>query len=333
MRKLRFKIYLLLAAIIITVLSGSAGSAYAAETVFIGGFPAGFIINSQGAEVVGICEVYSEQGILSPSRAAGLKVGDLVTGLNGSKVNAASDIEKALRGFKGDTTNIEIYRDGEVFNLTITPLKDSGSGKYKIGLFVRDSMTGIGTVTYVKKDSLRFGALGHPVLNQQGELVPIEKSEVYLCSIVGVNKGQKGTPGELRGIIIKDKVIGTADKNTQSGLYGTINKNGAPLLKDALVMPVSSAAKPGKASVFTTISGTEAKEYSVSIVKVEKNDKQNKNLVIKITDNALLNTTGGIVQGMSGSPIVQDGKLVGAITHVFVNDPTRGFGILIENMI
>jgi stage IV sporulation protein B len=302
------------------------------EKVYIGGYAAGFIINTEGAEVVGLCDVFSGNTVISPSRQAGIIVGDLITGLNGYDVKGAIDIEKALKNYNGEKTNITLYREGKLLDLVITPVKDRGTGRYKIGLFIRDSMTGIGTMTYVKQKDLRFGALGHPVLNQNSELLKIENSEVYLCSIIGINKGLKGNPGELRGIFLKDELLGIADKNTTSGIFGYFNKK-SNLLTENKLIDVGSSAKPGKASIITTISGTEPKEYSISIIKVDDNDKQNKNLVIKITDNELLDTTGGILQGMSGSPIIQNGKLIGAVTHVFINDPTRGFGILIDKMI
>jgi len=330
MRKTKLNILLVIIGFILLFNTNYYASAEA-EKVYLGGYTAGFVINTAGAEVVGLCDVFSNDGVISPSKNAGITVGDIIVGLNGCQVKGALDIEKALVDFNGEQTNITIYRFGETVDLVISPKKDKGTGKYKIGLFIRDSMTGIGTVTYIKQD-LRFGALGHPVLNQNNELLKIDKSEVYLCNVIGINKGLKGKPGELRGIFLKDELLGIADKNTTSGLFGYFNKKSDILTEDRLIS-VGNSPKPGKASIITTISGTEPKEYSINIVKVDKNDKQNKNLVIKITDNTLLDNTGGIVQGMSGSPIIQDGKIIGAVTHVFINDPTRGFGILIDHMI
>jgi stage IV sporulation protein B len=332
MRKTKFNFILIVISFILLFSSNFQVLANS-EKVYIGGFPAGFIINTEGAEVVGICDVFTGDEIISPSKQAGVAIGDIVVGLNGFSIKGALDIESALKNYSGISTNITVIRSGQKFDLVISPAKETGTGKYKIGLFIRDSMTGIGTMTFIKQTDLRFGALGHPVLNQNNELVKIENSEVYLCSIIGVNKGLKGKPGELRGLFIKEQIIGVADKNTSSGIFGYFNEKSSILTEDKLIDVGLSTAKPGKAKILTTISGTEPKEYNINIVKVDKNDKQNKNLVIKITDQELLKETGGILQGMSGSPIIQNGKLIGAVTHVFINDPTRGFGILIDKMI
>lgn len=178
---------------------------------------------------------------------------------------------------------------------------------------------------------MRFASLGHAVADSTGKLMDVDKGSIFQCSIVNVVKGERGRAGELKGLFLNDKSIAAADTNCATGVYGNFNKSyDTSSLKS---MRIGEDAQPGKASIFTTIDGVSPKEYSVSIVKVDEGNKQNKNYVIKVTDKELLERTGGIVQGMSGSPIVQDGKLIGAVTHVFLNDPTRGYGISIANML
>ena len=196
---------------------------------------------------------------------------------------------------------------------------------------IRDSISGIGTVTYIEKGTLRFASLGHAVADNTGKLMNVEKGNIFQCSIVNVVKGERGRAGELKGLFLNDTSVAVADTNCVTGVYGNFNKNyDTSSLK---TMRIGESAQPGKASIYTTVDGVAPKEYSISIVKVDGGNKQNKNYVIKVTDKELLERTGGIVQGMSGSPIIQDGKLVGAVTHVFLNDPTRGYGINISNML
>lgn len=291
--------------------------------VYLGGMPAGFSMYTRGAYVVGISDVITENGLKSPAKDSGIKIGDVILSIDNFEINNANDIEIALRTY-GDKT-LSIKRLGEVNKIILTPAVDM-LGKQKLGVFVRDNVSGIGTVSFIDGD--RFASLGHPVIDENGEIMEIVKGEMFLCNISGYVKGERGKPGELRGVFVKNKVVAKIDKNLYCGVYGEIiNYNCSDLTKIEI-----GKAKMGDASIFTTIDGDKPKEYSISIIKVEDNDDC-KNFVIKINDKRLLNTTGGIIQGMSGSPIVQDGKLVGAVTHVFINDPMRGFGISIDNMI
>lgn len=214
----------------------------------------------------------------------------------------------------------------------VTPVKDRLTARYKIGVLIRDGVSGIGTVTYIEKESGRFGALGHAVAGEDRTNLKITDGVVYACSIVGVSKGVRGRAGELRGMFLSEKCIGNADKLSSVGIYGRKTEGySCAELKEATAS--SANVKPGKACIYSTVSGEIPQEYSVEIVKVDKSNRENKNYVVKITDEDLISQTGGIVQGMSGSPIVQNGSLVGAITHVFVNDPTRGYGIDISQML
>ena len=292
--------------------------------VYLGGMPAGFSLETKGARVVGICDVITNEGVKTPSKCADIRNGDVIIKINGEEVNDAKEVGESV---KSSTEHIiQIERQGETLIKNIIPAKDL-NGEYRLGVFIRDNICGIGTVTFIKNN--RIASLGHPVIGDNGELVKITGGEIYSCAITGCVKGEKGKAGELRGVFAKDKEIAKIDKNLDSGVYGE-------MLSDYDLSKLESIevgrAKIGTAYVKSTINGEESKLYKISIIKTD-NYSTNKNFVVRVDDEDLLSITGGIVQGMSGSPIIQDGKLVGAITHVFINDPTRGFGISIYNML
>lgn len=332
MRRLKTCALLFFAAVVLCVaFVGSAFNVAAKYTeVYLGGMPAGFTLSMGGAQIVGMCEVLTEGGVVCPAKKAELAVGDIICSLNGMKISSAADIDKALAA-AGEKTEIAYERDGKNMRATISPATDIASGRRKLGVLIRDSISGIGTVTYIQKETLRFGSLGHAVANENGELFGANNGNIFRCSIVGVVRGERGRAGELKGLFLNDSRVATADKNCDTGIYGTF-ADGYDFSKLNSV-EIGTEARPGRASIMTTVDGTTPKEYEVGIIKVDSGNKQNKNFVIKVTDESLLEITGGIVQGMSGSPILQDGKLIGAITHVFLNDPTRGYGIAIENML
>ena len=207
------------------------------------------------------------------------------------------------------------------------PEKDL-SGSYKIGLFIREDLNGLGTVTFLTDNGV-FASLGHPVSSENGEIYSLRSGDVYESSIVGINKAHRGQAGELKGIFIGSKPIGTITINTNVGLFGKLTKFN-PL---EYVKITVGQAKIGKAEILSTVDGVTPKKYEIEIVKIDNRIGNNKNYVIKVTDKELLSYTGGILQGMSGSPIIQGGKLVGAVTHVFINDSSRGYGIAINNML
>ena len=227
----------------------------------------------------------------------------------------------------GKAAMLTYTRAGEKLQTVIKPEKDA-LGKYKLGLFIRNFISGIGTLTYVKGNE--FTSLGHPILDENENMIEIIDGNLLNCTIMGVIKGERGKAGELKGVFLKNAPFATAEANTKTGIIGTMKEGEIERL--GLRKVEIGEAKVGSATVYTTVSGSEPKEYSMSIVKVDKDEKDNKNLVIKITDDELLSITGGIVQGMSGSPILQDGKIVGAVTHVFINDPERGFGVAVQNI-
>ncbi len=300
-------------------------TAYADQSqVYLGGMPAGFTLLTKGAHIVGIGDVITENGNLSPAKSADLRVGDIIYAIDGKEINNAIDMERVIGDSKEIVVSIE--RFGENIIKTVYPIKDL-SGKMRLGVFVKDNVNGIGTVTFINNG--RFASLGHPILDDSGKILSIRTGTVYNCQITGVIKGERGAPGELRGVFAKGKTVAKIDKNCSNGVYGNIEEDfDFTGLKKIKV----GAAKLGNAKIYTTINGCEPIEYSISIIKADY-DRDNRNFVIKINDKRILDVTGGIVQGMSGSPILQGDRLVGAVTHVFTNDPTRGFGISIDNML
>ena len=332
MQKLKNKLWLsLIAAVTFCAMLFMPVAAVAEETeVYLGGMPAGFTLGIGGAQIVGLCEVLTENGVRDPAGEAKLAVGDIIVSFRGVRIKNAADMDGVLAGYGGGGAEITIERSGERMQREISPVKDMASGRYRLGVLIRDSVSGIGTVTFVRKDG-RFGSLGHAVSAADGSPMEIDDGNIFSCSIVSVVRGERGRAGELKGLFLNDRQIATADKNCSVGIFGNMAKEydtgSRPLVS------VSDNAHPGSASIFATVDGVSPAEYRVSIIKVDADNRQNKNFVIKITDKALLKATGGIVQGMSGSPIVQDGKLVGAVTHVFLNDPTRGYGTSVSNMI
>ena len=320
------KILLLIILSFSIVLTSNFNFVYSEDVkYYLGGYPVGIELTTRGALVVGTCDVVAENGVDSPSKKIGISAGDRIMYIDSFEINDAFDIENAIK--TGGEKTVIIKRNDEIINCKLTPVKDM-TGCYKIGVFVKNGINGIGTITYFN-DRGDFASLGHPVfLNDK--IAEIKKGNLYFCSITGFVKGEYSKPGELKGVFIKDKIIGNIYKNQSNGVFGQLNqdycyKNMREVqLGDGLV---------GEAVIYTTINGTAPKEYSVSIIKVDSKEGSLKNYVIKVTDKELISQTGGIVQGMSGSPIMQSGKLIGAITHVFTNDPTRGFGISINNMI
>ncbi len=301
------------------------------KTVYVGGMSAGFTLKTGGAQVIGLSEVQTESGSVSPAKKAGLRTGDIIRKVGGIQIENLTDLNEIVNKSKGNPLIFEINRGNEELSLEVQPQKEKNSGKYKVGVLIRDSVSGIGTVTYIDKEG-RFGSLGHSVTGENHSEMQIYSGAVYECNIVSVCKGVRGKAGELRGMFLNDKQLGNAEKLCNCGIFGQISNE---FVVDELMSAVASsqAVTPGKAYIYSTVNGVSPKKYEIEIVKVDKNNRENKNFVLKITDEALISETGGIVQGMSGSPIIQKDKLVGAVTHVFLNDPTRGYGIDIERML
>lgn len=261
-------------------------------------------------------------------RQAGLLEGDTIVSIDENPVSSAQDIRRVLERADG-TVELEVLRDGKCRNLTVSPaVTDQGP---KLGVYLRQGITGVGTVTFYDPETGLFGALGHGVNSPEGDLVTMEQGLVYRASVLSVQKGESGDPGQLLGTITGEMPIGTLTGNTDRGIFGKTDKGWTG--EDMEICPAGEV-KTGPAVIRSTVRDSQVQEYSVEILKIYPSaGPAGRNMLLKVTDPALLSTTGGIVQGMSGSPIIQDGKLVGAVTHVLVNDPTTGYGIFIENML
>lgn len=300
--------------------------------VVICGTPFGIKMFTNGVVVVGLADIKTNSGTINPASEAGLKVGDIITSVNGKTVSTNTDVENAVESCSGRAMKLMVNRDQQKLSVAVQPVRSDSDGLYKVGLWVRDSTAGIGTLTFYDPSEKCFAGLGHGICDSDtGQLMPLLSGDIVPVTISGVTKGLKGTPGELRGYFSDDKAIGRLSANVQSGVYGTMNN---PIQGTAMKIAMKQDVKTGPAKIYTTIDGSAPKLYDIEIERIDYRDSvQSKNLVLRITDQKLLAQTGGIVQGMSGSPIIQDGKLVGAVTHVFVNDPTRGYGIFSENML
>ena len=302
------------------------------DEFYIGGFPAGFVLNTQNVEVIGMCEISTENGMVCPAREAGIKCGDIIKKLNDIEITSANMLTETISEDFNKYTLV-ISRAGETKEIALQPAVDKANGKKKLGLLVKDSINGIGTVTYIDKTNNKFGSLGHPVNDESGKIVGINGGCLYGCSIYDVKKGLRGNPGELKGFFDNSHMFGVIKENTKCGIFGDISRDFNVSNLTRVKKGSVAEATVGKAYIYSTLNGDLCDKYEISIVKVDAENKDNRNFVIKINDKRILEKSGGIVQGMSGSPIVQNGKLIGAVTHVFVNDPTRGYGISIDNML
>jgi len=308
------------------------------EPVYVGGMPIGIEVKSSGLIIIGKTDVVTEDGLINTAGESNIEKGDILFNVAGNTVNTTKELSDIINSepVKGKRVVIELRRKNQIVKTSITSALDKTSKTYKTGLWVREETHGIGTVTFIKKNK-RFASLGHPVVDADTrDIFPIREGKAFNANITGVMKGERGVPGELKGLLKKDGgAIGSIDKNNVFGIYGDFNyiiTN--PKYPDPIDIMPRSQVKPGKAEIISTISGTKPEVYQVEIVKTNFQAKAaDRSLVIKVTDKTLLEKTGGIVQGMSGSPIIQGGKLVGAVTHVFVNDPTRGYGVYADWMI
>ena len=308
-----------------------------AVEVVPGGIPIGIKIYTDGLLVVAIDHFETENGReTSPALKAGIKAGDIITSIQGNKVTTIEEFSKATANLGNQSVKICLYRNNQEQTVTLTPEKDRTNGQYKIGAWVRDSSAGIGTLTFYRPDNGKYAALGHAIVDVDiGSVYKAAGGELELAPIVGINKGKKGTPGELNGIFIPNtESIGTLEDNNICGIYGSLKEGINPTQNQPIPIGPRSSVHTGKAQILSCISGEESAAYEIEIQKIgDSGENNSKDFLIKVTDSRLIEKTGGIVQGMSGSPIIQDGRLVGAVTHVFVNDPQRGYGIFIDKML
>lgn len=298
----------------------------------------GVKLDISGILVIGISDVQDMEGrTVLPVKESGIKAGDLLVEVNGKKPEGIDSLIEEIDKSKGEIIKLK-YKRGNSYNVAeVRPVLSSDDKKYHIGLWVRDSTAGIGTLTFFDPDTKRFGALGHGITDiDTGTLMPIENGEILESNILGIKKGKAGLPGELKGVFLEDRnKLGEIKANSEGGIYGVLNDDAVQRLSSKLYpIALRTQVKEGNAVILANIDGKKVEEYQIEIQKVSRQSMSGtKGMIIKITDKRLLDETGGIVQGMSGSPIIQDDRIVGAVTHVLVNDPTRGYGIFIEGML
>lgn len=307
--------------------------------VFIGGIPLGFTLYGDGVIVVGHGEVETKNGKVSPCENVDIKAGDILLYLNDVRIDSADKIGEVINDSdlkKDAEIDAVLMRNKKRISVKITPAKDITTGKNRLGLWVRDNAAGVGTLTYVCPETGRFGALGHPVCDiDTGTHMPVKSGEIFKCHIIGIQRATKGKAGELRGLFLKSsKSVGAITKNNEFGVFGAVSEDFLKTFSNPVPVVSRKDVKPGKASILCSIDGDTPREYGIDIVKTNyQTSSKSKSMVIRITDAELIEKAGGIVQGMSGSPILQNGKLVGAVTHVFISDPTKGFGVYADWML
>lgn len=300
--------------------------------VVIGGIPFGIKIYTDGVLVVGMSDVETATGPYNPAKSAGIKIGDVIVSIDGMLVTTNEQVAELVEKSGGKTMCFRIRRDNIEFDVKFYPARQLADNCWKAGLWVRDSSAGIGMLTFYDPHKNMFAGLGHAVCDvDTGDILPLSGGEIVPVEIYSVVKGQSGDPGELRGGF-NEGSLGTLLSNGETGVYGTMAGDG--LTGQSYSVALKQQIKTGAAKVYTTVDGEAPDWYDIRIDQVRYTDASpSRNMVIEITDKRLLSKTGGIVQGMSGSPIVQEGRLIGAVTHVYVNDPQKGFAIFAENML
>lgn len=308
------------------------------QKLFASGAPIGIKLKTDGIIIINISGVILEDGTrVSPAETSGLLVGDALIEANDKKLGKISDLTAIIKESQGNPVNITYRRENTEYKTSISPIKSGDDQQFRAGIWVRDSSAGIGTLTFIRPDDKVYGALGHGINDvDTGSLLIVGSGTLLESNIDGIKKGLKGSPGELEGDFLNNpREIGDIELNCDFGIFGKANGSTKPE-KFGKLMDIAShsTVQVGKASILACINGQKVDEYEIEIQRIVKHDlNSTKNMVIRITDKRLLNATGGIVQGMSGSPIIQNGKLIGAVTHVFINDPIRGYGVFIESML
>ena len=304
----------------------------AGEKLIVGGIPFGVKFMSNEIVVVGFSEIETADGSKTPAYEAGIRVNDIITQVNGKDVTSTMELLTLVEE-SGEVIEITVMRNGTEEVYSFTPVYGE-DGKRKTGMWIRDTTAGIGTVTYVDPETCEFGGLGHGICDpESGEILQMDRGTVVDVQISGITKGRPGTPGELKGYFSSYK-SGVLLENTPCGVYGVFS--GMPEALDCSEICETadrSEIVEGDAVIRCTLDDGEAREYSIMIEDIKPDSRDNRSFTVVVTDEALMEKTGGIVQGMSGSPILQNGRIVGAVTHVLINDPTKGYGIFIENML
>ncbi|MCL2368356.1 MAG: SpoIVB peptidase [Oscillospiraceae bacterium] len=315
------------------LLSVAPGALAARPTALVPvGQTVGIDIKSEGVIVVGMAPVETAAGPKSPATLAGLHLGDIITQVGGQTIQSAADFKAAIDAAAGQTVTVQVSRAEQQLQMNLSPVADQG-GNFELGLRLRDGMAGIGTVTFYDPKSGIFGALGHAVSEvETGVLIPLHTGTIMPARVQSARRGTAGAPGELQGEFDFSRTIGTLFANTPTGIFGQA-ADGSVLNRDK-ALPIGGAdeLKLGAAQILANVSGTQIQTFDIEISRLFAGGAD-RNMMITVTDPALIAVTGGIVQGMSGSPILQNGKLVGAVTHVLVNNPEKGYGISIDSML
>lgn len=323
LKKFKKSIFLLLLFLFIIPTNAFAYS----DRIIAGGQNIGISLNSKGVLIVGTYEVNDT----SPAEEAGLKTGDVIEKINGNKIFTIEDMATQINKIKDQKITITYLRNNKEKETKLNLYKDD-KGIYKTGLYVKDSITGIGTLTFIDPNTKKFGALGHEIQEQTtGKIFEIKDGTIFSSKVTGVFPSTDGSPGEKRAEYDKFDTTGEVKENTTQGIFGEYTAK----FDDSKTYNVAepNEIKKGKAKILTVLDGTNIKEYEINITQINSKKQKNKNFVFEITDEELLNKTGGIIQGMSGSPIIQGDNIIGAVTHVVINNPQKGYGIFITNML
>ena len=309
------------------------------KSLMPGGHSIGIKLKSEGVMVTGYNLLEGENGKVSPGEEVGIKIGDVIIEINDVRIKDLAQVTELMEKNNSaeGSLHLTVKRDNRILQFELSPLHCRNSDTKRIGLYLRDTTAGVGTLTFHDLNTGIYGALGHVITDlETNKPIVIEEGQIVRADIVSINEARRGSPGEKSGVFVEgEDIIGNIEKNTSYGIFGRLNiTTKHPFYRYPLPVGLRKQVKPGEASILTVIAGDKIERFDIKIEKVYSHgDPGNKGMIIRITDEKLLAATGGIVQGMSGSPIIQDGKLVGAVTHVFVNDPTKGYGIFLEWML
>lgn len=323
---------IIIAFIIMSLLTPAVLAAGLPDSLIPMGKTVGINISCDGIMVVSLNEVNTAEGAVKPATDAGLVPGDIITHINADEIDTLDDFKTAIAKKPTETMTVRIKRDGQEMQFNLTPAINN-DGAPELGLWLRDKMAGIGTVTFYDPESGTYGALGHSVSDAQaGSVIALKSGTITPAKIMSIAKGEAGHPGELKGDFDFNSNIGTINKNTEAGIFGTLEEPAIAEGKEAIPVGGERDIELGEAKIMANIDGEEVREFSIEISRIFSGG-DNRKVMITVTDEELLKTTGGIVQGMSGSPIIQNDKLVGAVTHVLINNPEKGYGISMDSML
>ncbi len=323
LKKFKKSIFLLLLFLTIIPINALAYS----DRIIAGGQNIGISLNSKGVLIVGTYEVNNT----SPAKEAGLNKGDIIEKINGNQISSIEDMANEINKVKDENINVTYIRNDKSKETNLKLYKDENN-IYKTGLYVKDSVTGIGTLTFIDPNTKKFGALGHEIQEQTtGEIFEINDGTIFSSKVTGILPSTDGSPGEKKAEYDKTNTTGEVKENTISGIFGNYKAEFNQNKTYKVAKP--EEIKKGKAKILTVLNDTKVQEYNINITQINDKNQKTKNFVFEITDKELLNKTNGIIQGMSGSPIIQGDNIIGAVTHVVVNDPHKGYGIFITNML